>query len=89
MVHREHFRQSIFAIRTAGYLGGHLQPIDRLIVREAENELVDHSVDAHSSTDKLHGRILGVAEDEVVTVEVGETISSYATSHGRNLDGAK
>lgn len=52
--------------------GGDLQPINLPIVREGEDEFVDDPVDADGAADELQLRIRGVAEDEVVAVEVGQ-----------------
>ena len=67
----------IFAFRL------YLQPIDSLIVGALVNELIDYSVYANGSTDKLKHGVLGVAEDEVVGVEVCEV---FTTDTARELD---
>jgi len=49
---------------------GDKQPINNFVVRKAEYELVDHAVDANGPAHELELSVLGVVEDEVMTVEV-------------------
>jgi hypothetical protein len=53
-------------------------------MREFEDELVDHAVDAYRSTDKLQVGIRRVVEDEVVSVEDAQIVSSDAASELSN-----
>lgn len=55
------------------------QPVKLPIVRELEDELIDHTVDSNGTTDKIKRRIRGVVEDEVVSVESRKTASSNAS----------
>ena len=47
---------------------------------EFEDKLIDYTIDANRATDKLKIRVCRVVEDEVVSVERGQTAPSYATS---------
>ena len=47
------------------------QPINLPIMREAEYELVYHSIDANCAAHELERGIVGVVEDEMMAVEVG------------------
>jgi hypothetical protein len=49
---------------------GKVQPVNNFVVREAEDELVDHAVHTYCSTDELELRVFGVIEDEMMAVEV-------------------
>jgi hypothetical protein len=49
---------------------GKVQPVNNFVVREAEDELVDHTVHTYGSTDELELRVFGVIEDKVMAVEV-------------------
>ena len=49
---------------------GDKQPINNFVVRKAEDELVDHAVDAHGPAHELELSVLGVVEYEMVAVEV-------------------
>ena len=60
------------------------QPVKFTVMREFEDELVDHAVDAYCSTDKLQVGIRRVIEDEVVSVEDAQIISSDAASELSN-----
>ena len=53
-------------------------------MREFEDELVDHAVDAYRSTDKLQVGVRRVVEDEVVSVEDAQVVSSDAASELSN-----
>jgi hypothetical protein len=55
-----------------------LQPVELTVVREFEDELIDHAVDAYRSTHELQIGICGVVEDEVVSVEDAQIISPDA-----------
>ena len=59
------------------------QPVYDRIMCEFEDELIDHAIDADCTADKLQLRVLGVAEDKVVCVEVGEI---FAADTSCNLD---
>lgn len=63
---------------------GSSQPVELTVMREFEDELVDHAVDAYCSTDKLQVGIRRVIEDEVVSVEDAQIISSDAASELSN-----
>jgi len=56
-----------------------VQPVDDLVVREPEDEFVDHPVDAHRAADELHGCIGWVVEDKAFAVEGCQTFSSYTS----------
>jgi hypothetical protein len=60
------------------------QPIKLTIVRELEDELVNHAVDADGSTHKLKVSVCRVVEDEVVAVEDAQVVSPDATSELSN-----
>jgi hypothetical protein len=50
---------------------GELQPIDNFVVREREDEFVDHAIDAYGSGNELEVGVGGVIEDEMVAIEGG------------------
>jgi len=50
---------------------GELQPIDNFVVREREDEFVDHAVYACGSGNELEVGVGGVIENEMVAVEGG------------------
>jgi hypothetical protein len=60
---------------------GKVQPVNNFVVREAEDELVDHAVDAYCSTDELELRVFGVIEDEMMAVEVCQCFSADSACH--------
>ncbi len=47
-------------------------------MRETEDEFVYHAINAHGSADEFQGRIVRVVEDEVVQVELAQSLSSNA-----------
>ena len=50
--------------------GTKIQPVNDFVVREAEDELVYHAIDADSPGNELESRVFGIIEDKVVAVEV-------------------
>lgn len=52
---------------------------------EAEDELINDPIDAHSSTDQFESGIFGVVEDEMVTVKVRQFRSPDTSSQGRDV----
>ena len=50
---------------------GELQPIDNFVVREREDEFVDHAIYAYGSGNELEVGVGGVIENEMVAVEGG------------------
>jgi hypothetical protein len=60
---------------------GDKQPINNFVVRKAEDELVDHAVDANGPAHELELSVLGVVEYEMVTIEVCECFSADAACH--------
>jgi hypothetical protein len=54
-------------------------------MREFEDKLINHAVDANRPADKLQVSVGRVVEDEVVAVEDAQIVSSDATSELDNL----
>ena len=48
-------------------------------MREFEDELIHHSIDAHRPADQLELRVVRVAEDEVVAVESSQGFAADAS----------
>ena len=57
--------------RWGGEGEGWLQPIDSFVVREREDEFVDHAIYAYGSGNELEVGVGGVIENEMVAVEGG------------------
>jgi hypothetical protein len=57
------------------------QPVNDLVVSEAEYEFVDHAVDAYCATDKFQSCVLGIVEYEMVLVKMCERCPSNSTCH--------
>jgi uncharacterized protein YaaW (UPF0174 family) len=62
----------------------YLQPIYHLVMSEHESKLINHAVCANRTTNKLKLRVVGVVEDEMVLIEVGQTRTSNATRQLNN-----
>ena len=58
-----------------------LQPVDHSVVGEAENELVDDSISADGSADKLELCVLRIVEDEMVCIEGRESFPPNSTGY--------
>ena len=57
------------------------QPVNNFVVREAEDELIDHAVHTYCSTDELELRVFWVIEDKVMAVEVCQCFSADSACH--------
>lgn len=62
-----------------------VQPVNHPIVGALEDKLVNHPVDAYRSADELELRVRRVAEDEMMAVEVCETLTADASSQRRDV----
>ncbi len=66
--------------REGGNEGG-IQPVNNLVVREAEYEFVNHTIDTCCTAEQLEFCVFRVAEDKMVPVESSQSFSSNTTSH--------
>ncbi len=58
-----------------------LQPVNHLVVGEAENKLVDHPVYSNCATHELQLRVRRVIENKVIAVKISECYSSDSSCH--------
>lgn len=57
-----------------------LQPVWCLVMRKFIDEFIHDAIDADCPTDKFKRSVIGVAEDEVIAIEVRQVLASNATS---------
>lgn len=68
-----------------GPLGDHLgigilQPVNHPIVGKLEDKLINQAIDAYCTTDEFKLRVLGIAEDEMITVEFCQILAANSTN---------
>lgn len=61
------------------------KPVDGAVMRYVEDEFVDNAVRADRAGDELQPSVDWVGKDEVVSIELGEGLSSYPTCHRRDV----
>jgi hypothetical protein len=62
-----------------------LQPVNLYVVCELEDELIHYSIDSGCSTDQFELGVLGIAEDEVVRVEIRQLLAADASGELVNV----
>lgn len=61
------------------------QPVNLFVMGNTEVELVNHSINSNRSTDEFETCIVGVVEDEVMQVELGQAGSPNASGQLHEL----
>ena len=64
---------------------GYVQPIDLSIMCKAENKLINDSIDSYGPADEVQCSIIGIIEDEMVSIEICQVIPSDTASDGGDV----